>query len=85
MVNPIPITLLILMLVLLSLRVRTNSLMFTARWFTGVFFVAGILYAFSESANVATDANELRICLLPSSSIIMMILFAMLGAKMLGS
>ncbi len=32
------------MLVLLSLRVRTNGPMFAARWFTGLFFVAGILY-----------------------------------------
>jgi hypothetical protein len=56
-VSPISITLLILilMLVLLSSRARTDGPMFAARWFTGVFFVAGILYAFSESADVATD------------------------------
>jgi len=52
-ISPIPIVLLILMLV--SSRARTNGPMFAVGWLTGIFLVATVSYALSDSADVATD------------------------------
>ncbi len=54
-ISPIPMVLVILMLV--SARARTNGPAFALGWTVGVVGVAGLAYAFSNGADMATDAD----------------------------